>query len=234
MTKRKSSTKRKGNTKRKNMLLLAGLGAGALFMLKTKGASAEQIQPPAGIGGGNGAILGTQGASTTTTPTSSAGTTGQPIYNISFEAPTLEATTFGDDGNTAPKKTSTAPSGGGGSISYGSTNPIKVGSYSGTATSIGTDGNNILNFGENAQAVTLTKKQVTTQGAGTVALTPIGNTVNDVVSAGNVASIIAHDVASSGTVTTSAPKKAPTPAPVNTGWANPVGAISSWWGSFFG
>ena len=231
MTKRKVS-KRKISP----LLAIAGIGVGAYFLLNSQKAQAQEM-PPAGIGSGygGGAILGTSGSPTTSAPTSSTGT--QPVYNISFEAPAFESQNYGQEESVLTKKdalTQPTSTGGGGSRS------ITVGGYSGTATPLGDAGNQLVSFGENAQAITLTKKQVAEQsaksgGAPVVALAPVGNTVSDVVKAGNVATIFAREVANDPRLATPppAPKKT-TSEPVNTGWGNPVGMVSSWIGSIFG
>lgn len=229
-------TKRKvGKRKISPLLAIAGIGAGAYFLLNSQKAQAQEM-PPAGIGSGygGGAVLGTSGSPTTSVPVSSTGT--QPVYNISFEAPAFESQNYGDGESVLTKKdalTQTTSTGDGGSRS------IKVGSYSGTAQPLGDAGNQLVSFGENAQAVTLTKKQVAEQsaksgGAPVVALSPVGNTVSDVVKAGNVASIFAQQVRDSGQVSTNTTVKKTTSEPVNTGWGNPVGMVSSWIGSIFG
>lgn len=228
MTKRKVS-KRKISP----LLAIAGIGAGAYFLLNSQKAQAQEM-PPAGIGSGygGGAILGTSGSPTTSAPTSSTGT--QPVYNISFEAPAFESQNYGQEASVLTKKDElTQPT----STGRGGSKSITVGSYSGTAQPLGDAGNQLVSFGENAQAVTLTKKQVAEQqaktGAPVVALAPVGNTVSDVVKAGNVASIFAQQVRDSGQVSTTQTKKT-TSEPVNTGWGNPVGMVSSWIGSIFG
>ncbi|MDD2286864.1 MAG: hypothetical protein PHQ11_15865, partial [Paludibacter sp.] len=217
---------------------IAGIGAGAYFLLNSQKAQAQEM-PPAGIGSGygGGAVLGTSGSPTTSVPVSSTGT--QPVYNISFEAPAFESQNYGQAEPSYSKKDTTAQTYNTSTGTAGGSRSIKVGSYSGTATPLGDAGNQLVSFGENAQAVTLTKKQVAEQsakssGAPVVALAPVGNTVSDVVKAGNVASIFAQQVRDSGQVSTNTTAKKSSSEPVNTGWGNPIGMISSWIGSIFG
>jgi hypothetical protein len=229
-------TKRKvGKRKISPLLAIAGIGAGAYFLLNSQKAQAQEL-PPAGIGSGygGGAVLGTSGSPTTSVPVSS---TGQPVYNISFEAPAFGSQNYGDGESVLTKKDAlTQPPA---PFSTGGSRSIKVGSYSGTATPLGDAGNQLVSFGENAQAITLTKKQVAEQsaksgGAPVVGIIPVGNTASDVIKAGNVASIFAQQVRDSGQVSTNTTVKKTTSEPVNTGWGNPVGMISSWIGSIFG
>jgi len=230
-------TKRKvGKRKISPLLAIAGIGAGAYFLLNSQKAQAQEL-PPAGIGSGygGGAVLGTSGSPTTSVPVSS---TGQPVYNISFEAPAFESQNYGDGESVLTKKDATTQTYNTSTGTAGGSRSIKVGSYSGTATPLGDAGNQLVSFGENAQAVTLTKKQVTEQqaktGAPVVGIIPVGNTASDVIKAGNVASIFAQQVRDSGQVSTNTTVKKTTSEPVNTGWGNPVGMISSWIGSIFG
>jgi len=54
-----------------------------------------------------------------------------------------------------------------------------------------------LDFGENAQAITMTPQEQKARFSGTpsIALEPVGNTISDVIKAGNVATIIAKSSA---------------------------------------
>lgn len=224
------------NPKRSSPLLaIALVGAGAYLVLNSQKAQASEL-PPAGIGSGygDGATLGTQGASTTDSPVSATPT----AYNITFQAPDFGSADYGtqDTSNGSKKDQNAQDTGSGSNVFTSSTRSIKVGNYTGTATKLTEEGNQLLNFGENAQAVTLTKKQIQEQsaqaGAPVVGLIPVGNSASDVIKAGNVASIIAQSVATTNTTTSK--KTATINEGTNTGWGNPIGFISSSISKFFG
>lgn len=176
---------------------LAVLGAGAYLLLNTRNANAQtgEEMPPAGIGSGYGAgaMLGTAGSGTTSQPITSG---ENPNYNINFEAPIIESQNYDTQPSyTTKKETQTST---GSSYRPSQSKSIEVGGYSGTATPTGTGGQ-LVSFNDNAKAVTMTKKEVQQEtarsNAPVVAIKPVGNSIADVVSAGNVATIFAQSVA---------------------------------------